>query len=248
MASLDAGAARLRRARASGQGPIIVVIAPGQSLPDAAARRAARRGPTRGPRAGTGASRPGCRQRPTWRPAAYVSATDMPFLHPAFVRCVVAELDVRLDMRPAPTSTASTSRWPPRTRRGRPVAQELVGQDRLALPLPVRALRGAGDWMSAALLADDALAAADPELESVVSVDDVDAYQRRARAPPHRSRSRRRRARARRRPGRRPVRAATLAMAADSAGIVLGAAITITIDGALAPPDPEVPLADGRST
>jgi molybdenum cofactor guanylyltransferase len=225
-------------------GPVIVVSSPGQQLPDLP--RGVKvvedpqegRGPLQGLAAGLSAAADHAE-------AAYVSATDAPMLHPAFVRRVVAEFGPDIDaLVPNIRGVDQPLAAAYATRVG-PIAQELVGQDRLRFRFlfarcAVRRLDERG------LLADDALAAADPELESVVSVDDVDAYQRQRSRPAPQVTIERVGALVRDvDQGRRPGRAATLAMAADSAGIVLGPAITITIDGAVAPPDPELPLAEG---
>src|SRR4051812_45001789 len=78
-------------------GPVVVVRAPGQSLP---ARPAgvevvedAREG--RGPLQGLAAGLAAVRDR---APVAYASSTDVPFLHPCFVRRVIGALDADTDV------------------------------------------------------------------------------------------------------------------------------------------------------
>ena len=80
-----------------------------------------------------------------------------------------------------------------------------------------------------------------------MSIDDVDAYQRERARPAPQVTIERLGALVRDvdQGGGRPVRAATLAMAADAAGIVLGPAIAITIAGVAAQCDPELPLVAG---
>lgn len=225
-------------------GPVIVVSSPGQQLPDLPRGVTVVEDPRegRGPLQGLAA---GLSAAADHAEAAYVSATDAPMLHPAFVRRVVAEFASDIDaLVPNIRGVDQPLAAAYATRVG-PIAQELVGHDRLRFRFlfarcAVRRLDERG------LLADDALAAADPQLESVVSVDDVDAYQRQRSRPAPQVTIERIGALVREvDQGRRPVRAATLAMAADAAGIALGPAITITIDGAPAPPDPELPLAEG---
>jgi molybdopterin-guanine dinucleotide biosynthesis protein A len=177
---------------------------------------------------------------------AYVSATDVPLLHPAFVRRVVAEFGPGIDAIVANVRGVDQPLAAAYATRVGPIAQELVGQDRLRFRFlfarcAVRRLE------ERALLSDDALAAADPQLESIMSVDDVDAYQRARARPAPQVTIERLGALVRNvdQGGGRPVRAATLAMAADAAGIVLGPAIAITVAGVAARCDPELPLAEG---
>ena len=93
-------------------GPVFVVRAPGQDLPPLATGvevvddALADRGPLQGLAAGLAALEGRA-------DAAYVSATDVPFLHPDFVRAVVAALDVDADAavphadgRPQPLAAA----------------------------------------------------------------------------------------------------------------------------------------------
>jgi molybdopterin-guanine dinucleotide biosynthesis protein A len=78
-------------------GPIIVVRAPGQELPDVAERAEvvadAREG--QGPMQGMAAGLAAIGDR---APVAYVSSTDVPLLHPAFVRRVIAGFDSGVDV------------------------------------------------------------------------------------------------------------------------------------------------------
>ncbi|MBV9415673.1 MAG: molybdenum cofactor guanylyltransferase, partial [Solirubrobacterales bacterium] len=78
-------------------GPVVVVSAPGQALPsldgavEVVADEREGRGPLQGLAAGLGAV--GDRAE-----VAYVSSTDVPLLHPAFVRRVVGALDDQVDV------------------------------------------------------------------------------------------------------------------------------------------------------
>jgi molybdenum cofactor guanylyltransferase len=84
--------ARTVRAVAAAASPVVVVAAPGQDLPPLPAGVAivrdavAGRGPLQGLAAGLAAIAPHA-------PAAFVSSTDAPFLHPAFIRRLAALLD-----------------------------------------------------------------------------------------------------------------------------------------------------------
>lgn len=107
--------------------------------------------------------------------AAFVCATDLPFLHPAFARRVLAALGEQTDLalpvvrgRPQPLAAAYRTALVPLVR-----ARLARGDLRLlGLTTEVRVAR----LDEAALLSDPALAAADPALQSVVNVNDPAAY------------------------------------------------------------------------
>ena len=111
------GSTLLRRvtgivARATG-GPIVVVRAPGQELPalprgvEVTEDAREGRGPLQGLAAGLAAV--GGRAEVT-----FVSSTDAPLLHPAFVRLVVVRSTASTTSR-CPRRPASRIRWPPHT-------------------------------------------------------------------------------------------------------------------------------------
>src|SRR5262249_1715451 len=77
-------------------GPVIVVSSPGQQLPDLPPGVKLVEDPQegRGPLQGLAA---GLQAAADYTQAAYVSATDAPLLHPAFVRRIVGELTPGLD-------------------------------------------------------------------------------------------------------------------------------------------------------
>ena len=112
----DDGAARPHRRRAG-----VVVASPGQELPGSA-RRGRRWWTTRSKGAGRcRASPPGWRRSTDRARAAFVCSTDMPFLHPAFVRRVLRGLDgpgdgrgaaVRPRLPPAAGRRRTAPRWP----------------------------------------------------------------------------------------------------------------------------------------
>jgi molybdenum cofactor guanylyltransferase len=80
-------------------GPVVVVSAPGQALPELDDRielvSDAREG--RGPLQGLAAGLAAIGDRAA---VAYVSSTDVPLLHPAFVRCVVGAFSDEVDVVP----------------------------------------------------------------------------------------------------------------------------------------------------
>lgn len=205
-------------------GPVVVVRAPGQSLPGLPTDVAvvADEVSDRGPLAGLAAGLAALEDRTE---AAFVCATDLPFLHPAYVRRVLAGLggaDVAL----------------PRVHGFR---QPLAAAYRTSLAGRVTDLLATGstrpaDLLSscevvaldeAFLLSDPELLAVDPALDSVRGVNDVAAYEQ---------------ARARPAPQVdvllpdgtvRRVRAATLGGAAAAVGVDVGGL------------DPSTPLAEG---
>jgi len=78
-------------------GPVVVVSAPGQELPalDSAVEVVADEREGRGPLQGLAAGLAAIGDRAE---VAYVSSTDVPLLHPAFVRRVIGALDDQLDV------------------------------------------------------------------------------------------------------------------------------------------------------
>ena len=219
------GSTLLRRAvglvsRGTG-GPVVVVRAPGQALPalppgvDVVDDPEEGLGPLQGLAAGLAALA-------GTADAAFVCSTDVPFLHPAFVARVVRGLDGGADVAlpyaggyPQPLAAAYRTSLAP-------AAEKLVAAGRL---------RPAFLWDEctvarldeAALLADPAVAAADPGLESVVNVNTPEEYDA-ARARPAPEVTVERYGPLAAAGGRGPctVRAATLAAAAGACGIELG--------------------------
>lgn len=149
-------------------GPLVVVGAPDRALPAVpdgvrvVADAVPGRGPLQGLATGLAAVRAG---------AAFVCATDLPFLHPAFVRRVLAALGPGVEAvlphvrgHPQPLAAAYRTALAP-------VAAGLVEAGERRAGALARAARTTV-LDEAALLADPGLAAADPDLRSVVSVDD----------------------------------------------------------------------------
>jgi molybdopterin-guanine dinucleotide biosynthesis protein A len=225
-------------------GPVVVVRAPGQALPvlppnvEIVQDEREGRGPLQGLAAGLAAI-------DGRADVAYVSSTDVPLLHPAFVRHVVGALDADVDVvlplvggYPQPLAAAY------RTGLAAVVA-ELIAGDRLRpafLFERCRVLRVS----EAALLADRALAALDPELASVANLNEPADYQRAralpaplvtverfgALAPSSAART-------------QSVHAATLGGAAAAVGVRLDEHVIAALNGDQITRDPQLPLAAG---
>jgi molybdopterin-guanine dinucleotide biosynthesis protein A len=227
-------------------GPLLVVRAAGQPLPQLPAQVDIIEDPEQGlgPLQGVAAGLAALAGRAQ---TAFVCSTDLPFLHPAFVHRVLSVLTDDLDVV-LPVA------------RGYP--QPLAAAYRVGLAPLVTELVAAGDRRpaflfrhercrtlridDAALLEDPVLAAADPLLDSVVNVNSPDDY-RAARSQPapqvtvqrygalagngHR--------------GPRTVRAATLSGAAEAVGLTLDRHVIAALNGDQISRDGDVPLATG---
>jgi molybdopterin-guanine dinucleotide biosynthesis protein A len=215
-------------------GPVLVVRAPGQRLPalpagvEVADDEAEGLGPMQGIAAGLAAV--GDRAA-----AAFVCSTDLPFLHPAYVRRVLRGLDDPAVQLVVPLVRGFRQ---PLAAAYRPGLAALV-RDRLARGS--RRVSGLPDLAPAALpdedelLADPELARLDPRLESLRNVNTPAEY-----------------AAARARPGpevllewdgrTRPVVAATLTEAVAGLGRAPGRA---RLNGVVVRPDPLLPLVTG---
>lgn len=230
----------------AGLAPVVVVRAPGQSLPDLPPSVEVvddhREG--LGPLQGIAVGLAALEQRVG---VAYVSSTDLPFLHPAFVRRVVAPLlaepalEVVLPIArgyPQPLAAAY------RTRLAGRVA-DLVAADRLR-PAFVFEQSEVLRLDDEALLTDPELCAADPTLESVVNVNEPADYDAaRSRPGPGvvvecfgvlASRSGR---------GARTVAAATVGEAARAVDLVLDRHVLAAVNGDQTGRDPHLPLYAG---
>jgi molybdenum cofactor guanylyltransferase len=242
------GSTLLRRtvgilARATG-GPVVVVRAKGQELPtlpnDVQLVYDPRegKGPVQGLAAGLGALT-------DQADVAFVSSTDMPFLHPAFVRRVLRAVhegaDVGLPIArgyPQPLAAAYKTALAP-------AAEKLVREERLR-PAFLFEQCAVSRLDEAALLDDALLAALDPGLDSVVNVNEPDDY-RTAREKPAPQITIQRfgvLADGHRQP--QTVRAATVAEAAAAAGLDLQAGhVTAALNGDQITRDGQTPLAAG---
>jgi molybdenum cofactor guanylyltransferase len=226
-------------------GPVVVVRAPGQELPELPAEVViatdARegRGPVQGLAAGLSAV-----PEAQW---AFVSSTDVPLLHPAFVAVVLRaaqreDADVALPVAHGfrhPLSAAYRTALLPEVER-------MVAEDLMKSALLLERVRVL-ELDEVALLRDRELAAADPELLSLLNVNDPAEYEgARARpAPAVTVRCRGALARNGRRDYPVAVRAATLGAAAAAADVELDRRVVPALNGERVTRDPCHPLVAG---
>jgi molybdenum cofactor guanylyltransferase len=226
-------------------GRVVVVRAPGQELPSLPSGvrvvEDAREG--RGPLQGLAA---GLAAVADEADVAYVSSTDVPLLHPAFVARVLAgaaeeDVDVALPV-------AQGFRHPLAAAYRTSLLAEveaLIERDRMRPAFLFEQCR-VRELDERDLLRDGKLARADPELLSLLNVNDPNEYERaRARAAP--SVTVRRFGTLARGSNREPLalRAATLAAAAAAAGVPLDRHVVAALNGDQISRDPELPLAAG---
>jgi molybdenum cofactor guanylyltransferase len=246
-------------ARATG-GPVVVVRAPGQKLPamppgtEVVADGLEGRGPVQGIAAGLGALA-------RMADVAFVAATDLPFLHPEFVRQVaraaLAGADVALPAVQGfrqPLAAAYRTSLAPVA--GRLTAAGLLKPAQLFAECEVAVLD------RAALLADPVLAAVDPGLDSVVNVNDPAEYEVARARPPAEvmvwvRRSVRPLSAFREVPaataatgpdegrGGQLVSAATVAEAAEAAGVALGRDVLASLNDEAITGDGQTPVVAG---
>src|SRR5271166_7089907 len=224
-------------------GPVVVVRAPGQSLPALPGQVEVVEDPREGlgPIQGLAA---GLRAVADRADVAFVSSTDLPFLHPAFVRRVLRAAqegaDVGLPLaRGYPQPLAASYRTALA-----PVAERLVAAGRLR-PAFLFEECVVSRLDEAALMDDPVLAALDPGLDSVVNINEPDEY-RTARSQPGPEITVQRfgvLANGHRAP--ETVRAATVAEAAAAAGVDFGAYLTAALNGDQITRDGQTPLAAG---
>jgi len=225
-------------------GPVIVVRAPGQELPEldhtVEVVQDAREG--RGPLQGLAAGLAAVGER---APVAYVSSTDVPFLHPAFIRRVLGLLTDDVDLvlpevggYPQPLAAAY------RTCLHR-VVEELVAAGRLRPAFlfdRCRVLR-VGERE---LLDDPRLARVDPQLSSVMNLNERPDYERaRAMPPPAVTVERFGTLAARSGVRLQTVHACTVGAAAETVGVTLDEHVVAALNGDQISRDPELPLAGG---
>jgi molybdopterin-guanine dinucleotide biosynthesis protein A len=245
------GSTLLRRtasivARATG-GPVVVVRAHGQELPPLPRGTLVADDPQggKGPLLGIATGLAALRGRAD---IAFVSSTDMPFLHPAFTRRVLSALaddegtDVALPVaRGFRQPLAAAYRVSLAAAAGR-----LVAEDRLkpAFLFDECAVEQLDDE---ALREDPVLAALDPDLDSVVNVNTPADYQAaRARpAPEVTVRLFGTLARSGGTSGPHAVRAATVGAAAEAVGLLLDRHVTAALNGDQITQDGETALAPG---
>ena len=224
-------------------GPVLVVRAPGQELPALPPRVEVVEDPAEGlgPVQGLAAGLAALSGRAD---IAFVSSTDMPFLHPAFVRRVLRAVadgaDVSLPLArgyPQPLAAAYRVTLAP-------VAMRLVEQQRLRPAFLFEECQVVR-LDEAALCADPVLAALDPGLDSVVNVNEPADYQEARARPAPEVTVQRFGALANGHHGPRPVRAATVAGAAAAAGLALDRHVVAALNGDQITRDGETPLVTG---
>jgi molybdopterin-guanine dinucleotide biosynthesis protein A len=231
--------------RAAG-GPVVVVRAPGQALPSLpeAVEVVEDAHEGRGPLQGIAAGLHAVRDR---APVAYVSSTDVPLLHPRFVARVIAALEDDVDVAlphvrgfPQPLSAAYRTELAD-------TVERLIAEERMRPAFLFEACR-VRRLDAAALLEDPALAALDPELDSVLNLNEPADYDAaRERPAPEVTVQR---FGALRRAGNGAaspalLRAATLAEAAAASGLTLDEHVVAALNGDQITRDPEAPLAAG---
>ena len=151
-------------------GPVIVVRAPGQELPalpadvEVVEDAEEGRGPLQGLAAGLAAAR-------EHSEVAYATSTDVPFLHPMFIRRVLAALREDIDVvlphvGGYPQPLAATYRVGLLD-----VVERLIAEDRMRPAFLFEASRVVR-LDAAELLADPVLAALDPDLDSVLNLNE----------------------------------------------------------------------------
>jgi molybdopterin-guanine dinucleotide biosynthesis protein A len=225
-------------------GPVVVVRAPGQELPElppgieVAQDAREGRGPLEGLAAGLAALGGRAEQ-------AFVSSTDAPLLHPAFVRAVLAaagrdNVDVALPVAHGhrhPLAAAYRTAL-------LPAVEELIAAERLRPGLLFERCR-VRELGERELLADRELARADPDLLSLLNVNDPADYESAlARSAPEVS-VRRSGTLAGGEGAPVRVRAATLGVAATAAGVTLDGHVVAALNGDPVGRDPLTPLAAG---
>jgi molybdopterin-guanine dinucleotide biosynthesis protein A len=241
------GSTLLRRtagivARAT-DGPVVVVRAPGQALPelppgvDVVDDPREGLGPVQGLAAGLAATAGRA-------DVAFVCSTDLPFLHPAFVRRVLraahAGADVGLPVArgyPQPLAAAYRTALAP-------LAERLVAEGRLR-PAFLFEECVVTRMDEAALRGDPILAALDPELDSVLNVNEPDDYQAARARPAPEVTIQRFGALADGHRGPMPARAATVAGAAAAAGLALDGHVVAALNGDQITRDGQTPLVTG---
>lgn len=223
-------------------GPVVAVAAPGQELPalppavEVVADPVEGRGPLQGIATGLAA---------VDTPVAFVCSTDLPFLHPVFVRRVLRELTDDLDVVlpvargfPQPLAAAYRTALAP-------TVTELIaaGRMRPAMLFEQVRVRRLDD---AALVADRELVAADPELDSLLNVNEPADYDAaRARPAPEVTVQRYGALASGGHRGARTVTAATLGAAAAAVGLTLDRHVVAALNGDQMTRDLELPLVGG---
>jgi molybdopterin-guanine dinucleotide biosynthesis protein A len=225
-------------------GPVVVVRAPGQPLPELPAGVEVVEDPAEGlgPMQGIATGLAALSDRAL---VAFACSTDLPFLHPAYVRRVLAALDADVDVvlphvhgHRQPLATAYRTALAP-------IVAGLVahGQLKLAMLFDHCRVRRIDDE---ALLTDPRLHALDPALDSVLNVNEADDYRTaRARPAPEITVQRYGALASAGKRGPTMVEAATLGAAAAAVGLALDRHVVAALNGDQITRDPEMPLVAG---
>jgi molybdenum cofactor guanylyltransferase len=224
-------------------GPVVVVRAPGQSLPLLPSQVEVVDDPREGlgPVQGLAAGLAAVAGRAE---IAFVCSTDLPFLHPAFVRRVLRAVDEGADVGlpvargyPQPLAAAYRTALAP-------VAERLVKEGRLR-PAFLFDECAVTRLDEAALRADPVLAALDPDLDSVLNVNEPGDYQAARDRPAPEVTIQRFGTLADGHRGPHPARAATVAQAAAATGLAFDRHVVAALNGDQITRDGQTPLATG---
>ncbi len=225
-------------------GPVVVVAAPGQELPELPAGVTVAVDPVEGlgPMQGLAVGLAELQDRAG---AAFVCSTDLPFLHPAYVRRVVRGLAEDVDVvLPVARGFRQPLAAAYRTRIAGLVA-DLLGRG-LQKPGMIFKHCAVTQLDDAALLADAALGKYDPELASVVNVNTREDYRAARDQEPAEIVVERFGVLAKG-GGQRPrtVRAATIGAAAEAVGLTLDRHVIAALNGDQVTRDGRLPLVAG---
>ena len=225
-------------------GPVLVVRAPGQLLPDLPPEVEVASDPREGlgPLQGMAVGLAALADRAD---AAFICSTDLPFLHPAFIGAVLGALTPHLDVA-LPVARGYPQPLAAAYRTGlAPLVSSLVAADRLRPAFlfdQCRVVR----LDDATLRADPAVAALDPDLDSVVNVNESQEYdEARRRLPPEVTVRCFGAVANRAGAGPRTVRAATLSGAAAAVSVVLDHCVVAALNGEQITRDGQLPLVAG---
>jgi molybdopterin-guanine dinucleotide biosynthesis protein A len=223
-------------------GPVVVVRAPGQPLPELApsveVASDARGG--RGPLEGLAAGMEAVGDRAAF---AYVSSTDVPLLHPAFISTVIEAATPAVDVV-LPDVGGHRQPLSAAYRLGLlPTLATLIAADRLKPAFLFERCRVL-TLDAPTMLRDPRLRDRDPGLASVLNLNDPAEYRRALDLPAPEIQVRRSDARGSV-PERLAVRAWTLGELAAAVGLTLHGNAAIALNGDPVVPDPWLPLARG---
>ncbi len=225
-------------------GPVVVVCAAGQELPelDPATEVVEDASEYRGPLQGLAGGLEAIGDRAA---VAYVSSTDLPLLHPAFVRCVVASLHDQLDVV-LPEVGGYRQPLAAAYRTGvLGTVQELIAAERLRPAFLFERCR-VMTMSDQDLLRDSALARWDPSLDSVSNLNQPADYECAHALPAPEITVQRFGTLAARAGSRRQiVRAWTLGEGAAAVGLKLDEHIVAALNGDQISRDEQLPLAAG---